>query len=143
MNRVLSTRLPRAMAAIAALVVAVAGSACQTTGARSPEADAELETFYADWEAEIVDAMAELDDGDVARLRDVWPRASFEGATDGVLDVLAQEATVRPFVRRLRRFLETYPSNAVHTQMRTETVDRRMWHVLVDTVNAELRERAI
>lgn len=142
MNPVLSTRLPRAIAAIAALVVAVAGSACQTTGARSPEADAELETFYTDWEAEIVDAMAELDDGDVTRLRDVWPRASFEGATDGVLDVLAQEATLRPFARRLRRFLETYPSNAVQNQMRTETVDRRMWHVLVDTVNAELRERA-
>lgn len=139
MSPLLSTRPAWAPAAIAAVVVA--GAACETTPARSPETEAALETFYADWEAEIVDGVADLDDGGVARLRTVWPRASFEGATAGVLDVLGDEAALRPFTRRLRRFLETYPSNAVHYQMRTETVDRRLWHILVDTVNAELRER--
>lgn len=129
--------------AVSVVIGTVLGAACQTTGARSPETEAALETFYADWEAQIVEEMARLDAGDVARLRDVWPRAGFEGATRDVLDVIAEEATLRPFVRRLRRFLQNYPSNAVHYEMRTETVDRRMWHILVDTVNAELRERPL
>lgn len=125
------------------LIVAALAAGCRTTGARSPETEAALETFYTDWEAEIVDEMARLGDDDVERLRDVWPRAAFEGATRDVLDVLAAEATLRPFVRRLRRFLQNYPSNPVQNQMRTETVDRRMWHILVDTVNAQLRERPL
>lgn len=129
----------RALASIAILAAFAAG--CRTSGARSPETEAALETFYAEWEAEIVDEMAGLGDDQVARLRDVWPRAAFEGATRDVLDVLAAEATLRPFVRRLHRFLRNYPSNAVHYQIGTETVDRRMWHILVDTVNAQLRER--
>lgn len=131
----------RALTATLLIVVALA-AACRTTDARS-ETEAALETFYTDWEAEIVDEMARLGDDDVARLRDVWPRAAFEGATRDVLDVLAAEATLRPFVRRLRRFIQNYPSNPVQYQMRTETVDRRMWHILVDTVNAQLRERPL
>lgn len=138
MNPPTGSTARRLLAAAIALSIA---TACETTGARTPETEAALETFYAEWEAEIVDAMADLGDDDVARLRDVWPRAEFEGATADVLDVLAEEGSLRPFVRRLRRFLETYPSNAVHDQMRTATVDRRTWHVLLDTVNAELRER--
>ncbi len=140
--RMLRTVGTRALAATVLIAAAVA-AACGTTGARSPETEAALQTFYADWETVIVDEMARLEDDDIARLRDVWPVASFEGATRAVLDVLAGDATLRPFVRRLRRFLETYPSNVVHSEMRTETVDRRMWHILVDTVNAQLRERPL
>lgn len=127
---------PRRLLA-AAIVLAVA-AACRSTGAPDPETEAALETFYADWEVEIGTAMAVLDDDDLARLESVWPRAEFEGTVDGVLSVLADEASLRPFVSRLRRFVETYPSNTVHYRLDTATVDRRMWHILVDTVNAEL-----
>jgi hypothetical protein len=41
-------------------------------------------------------------------------------------------------VRGIRRFLRDEPSNWVRRELATEQGDRRLWHVLLDAINAEL-----
>jgi hypothetical protein len=41
-------------------------------------------------------------------------------------------------VRGIRRFLSEEPSNRVRDRIVTEPGDRRLWHILVDSIRAEL-----
>jgi hypothetical protein len=66
------------------------------------------------------------------------PVAEFEGETIEVLMVLGVLPSLQPMVRRLDRFLQLSPSNRVRSEIRTEPGDRRLWHILLDTINAEL-----
>lgn len=128
--------MTRARAALVGL--AIAALACAGTRARSAETEAELARFYEAWEAEVRDAVRDLDPGERRQLEDIWPRAEFEGATRDVIAVIASNPSLRPTARRLERFLRDEPSNRVRVELATETVDLRLWHILVDTVNAEL-----
>ncbi|HUP18619.1 MAG TPA: hypothetical protein VM778_01565 [Gemmatimonadota bacterium] len=130
-----AARLPRS---VVALLVA---AACAGASAGAGELDAEMEEFYAAWETEVADAMRELDSGDRQVFRGIWPRAEFEGATADVLAVLRTEPSLRPTVVRLERFLQFGGSNRVREQLRNESVDRRLWRILIDTVNRELAGR--
>jgi hypothetical protein len=122
----------------AALLVA---AACAGAGAGSGELDAEMEEFYAGWEAAVAEEMSGLDAGARVVLQGVWPRAEFEGATADVLAILQTEPALRPMVTRLERFLQFGTSNRVRDQLQREPVDRRVWHILVDTVNRGLAGR--
>ena len=116
----------------------VAAAACASSRARSPELEAELEAFYADWEAEVRAEIRGLDAGGRDQLLVIWPRAEFEGATNDVLEELGRQPELLPVVRRLREFLQARPSNRVRGELRTQSVDRRLWKILIDSINAEL-----
>jgi hypothetical protein len=132
------TRTRTFRAVLGAALLLAAGAACATTSPRSPELEAELESFYADWEAEVEAEIRALDEGGRSQLMAVWPRAEFEGATNDVLTVLEEEAELQPVVRRLRRFLQSRPSARVTSELQTQSGDHGLWKILVDTINAEL-----
>lgn len=109
-------------------------------GARSRAAvDQEAETFYATFEAEVRSQVRALDEGGIGQLRGILPLAEVEGATEDVLDVIQTRPALRPMVRGIRRFLSEEPSNWVRREIATEQGDRRLWHILLDTIQAELR----
>lgn len=133
MNHARPARLGTALAALAMAILA-----CTAGSARSPETRAELAEFYAAWESEIRAAVADLEEDDLAQLRDIWPAAEFEGTTGEVLEVIATRPALQPLSRRLSRFLNRAPSNRVRGELGTETAERRLWTILVDTINDEL-----
>lgn len=119
-------------------VVGIVAIACAGSAARSPSLEADVEAFYADWENEVREAVQDLDEANRKQLLYVMPVAEFEGETSEVLRILGTRPSLRPMVRRLERFLAFDPSNRVRSEIRTEPGDRRLWHILLDTINAEL-----
>ena len=108
-------------------------------GARSEASvDQETESFYAAFEAEVRSEVRALEEGETEQLRDIIPLAEVEGATRDVLDVIETRPSLRPMVRGIRRFLREEPSNWVRRELATERGDRRLWHILLDSMNAEL-----
>ncbi len=108
-------------------------------GARSQASvDQETETFYATFEAEVRSEVRALEEGETQQLRDIMPLAEVEGATHDVLDVIETRPALRPMVRGIRRFLSDEPSNRVRLELSTERGDRRLWHILLDSINAQL-----
>jgi hypothetical protein len=109
-------------------------------GARSQASvDQETEVFYAAFEAEVRSAVRSLQEDETEQLRDIMPLAEVEGATYDVLDVIETRPPLRPMVRGIRRFLSDEPSNRVRLELNTERGDRRLWHILLDSIHAELR----
>ena len=100
--------------------------------------DRDVEAFYAAFETEVGSAVRELGPDEREQLRDIMPRAEFEGATADVLEVLATRPALRPMVRRIERFLTTQPSGSVRLEIRSSQGDRRLWHILLDSINGEL-----
>lgn len=118
-------------------LIALALAAC--AGARSQTSiDEETAGFYEAFEAEIREAVRDLGPDGRDQLLNIMPAAEVEGATDDVLEVIETRPPLRPFVRRIRRFLQNEPSNWVRRQLATESGDRRLWHVLLDSINGEL-----
>ena len=108
-------------------------------GARSQASvDQETESFYAAFEAEVRSEVRALEEGATEQLRDIMPLAEVEGATRDVLDVIETRPALRPTVRGIRRFLSDEPSNRVRLELNTERGDRRLWHILLDSINSEL-----
>ncbi|MGH7587453.1 MAG: hypothetical protein ACRELU_02560 [Gemmatimonadota bacterium] len=109
-------------------------------GARSQASvDQETEAFYAAFEAEVRSSVRSLEEDEIQQLRDIMPLAEVEGATYDVLDVIETRPALRPMVRGIRRFLRDEPSNWVSNELNTERGDRRLWHILLDSIQAELR----
>ena len=135
-SRVMGTA--RLVSGAAAIVVA---AACAGAGSGAGDIDAEREELYTDWEATVAEEMSGLDSGGRVALQGIWPRAEFEGATADVLAIVQTEPALRPMVTRLERFLQFGTSNRVRDQLQREPVDRRVWHILVDTVNRGLAGR--
>lgn len=100
--------------------------------------DRDVEAFYAAFETEVRSAVRELDPDEREQLRDIMPSAEFEGATADVLEVIATRPALRPMVRRIERFLTTQPSGSVRLEIRSSQGDRRLWHILLDSINGEL-----
>ena len=118
-------------------LIALALAAC--AGARSQASiDEETAGFHEAFEAEVREAVRDLGPDGREQLLGIMPAAEAEGATDDVLEVIETRPPLRPFVRRVRRFLQNEPSNWVRRQLATETGDRRLWHVLLDSINREL-----
>lgn len=117
------------------LGLAVVLTACATSN-ESPEMDAE--SFYAAFGAEVRSAVRDLDPDEREQLLDTLPRAEFEGATTDVLEVIATRPGLTPMVRRIERFLETEPTGSLRLEIRSPQGDRRLWHILLDTINEEL-----
>ena len=113
---------------------ACAGGRSQAT------ADPETEAFYAEFETEVRSQVRALEDDEIRQLRDIMPLAEVEGATRDVLDVIETRPALRPMVRGIRRFLSEEPSNRVRDQIVTEPGDRRLWHILLNSIDAELAE---
>jgi hypothetical protein len=121
----------------ALLLAAWIPAAC--AGARSQaSADPETEAFYAAFETEVRSEVRALGEDEIRQLRDIMPLAEVEGATRDVLDVIETRPALRPMVRGIRRFLSEEPSNRVRDRIVTEPGDRRLWHILVDSIRAEL-----
>jgi hypothetical protein len=109
-------------------------------GARSQASvDQETETFYAAFESEVRSEVRALGADEIEQLGTVMPLAEVEGATNDVLDVIESRPALRPMVRRIRRFLGEEPSNWVRRELATQRGDRRLWHILLDSIRAELR----
>ena len=98
----------------------------------------DTEAFYAAFETEVHRAVRDLGPDERAQLLDVMPTAEVEGATRDILTVLETRPPLRPMVRGIRRFLRDEPSNWVRRELATEPGDRRLWHILLDSINAEL-----
>ncbi len=112
-------------------------------GARSQAAvDRETGAFYAAFETEVRSEVRALEEDEIRQLRDIMPLAEVEGATHDVLDVIETRPALRPMVRGIRRFLSEEPSNWVRRELATERGDRRLWHILLDSIQAELRQTA-
>lgn len=108
-------------------------------GARSQASvNQDTEAFYVAFEAEVRSAVRALGEDEAEQLRDIMPLAEVEGATNDVLDVIETRPALRPMVRRIRRFLRDEPSNWVSNEIATEQGDRHLWHILLDTIRAEL-----
>jgi hypothetical protein len=109
-------------------------------GARSQASvDQETEAFYAAFESEVRSEVRALGADEIEQLGTVMPLAEVEGATNDVLDVIESRPALRPMVRRIRRFLGEEPSNWVRRELATQRGDRRLWHILLDSIRAELR----
>ena len=119
------------------LLAAWIPAAC--AGGRSQSSvDQETEAFYAAFETEVRSQVGALEEGGIRQLRDIMPLAEVEGATRDVLDVIETRPALRPMVRGIRRFLTEEPSNRVHDQIATEPGDRRLWHILLNSIRSEL-----
>jgi len=71
----------------------------------------------------------------LARWRALRSRPVAGGAAAWVLAFVPLTAlTVGP----ASEFLQARPSNRVRGELRTQSVDRRLWKILIDTINAEL-----
>lgn len=129
--------MPRRRRSAILLLSAWLPAAC--AGARSQASlDQETEAFYTAFESEVRAQVRGLGEGEIEQLRDVLPLAEVEGATRDVLDVIEDRPALRPMVRGIRRFLRDEPSNWVRRELATERGDRRLWHILLDTIRAEL-----
>lgn len=122
-----------------AILLLVASVPVACAGARSQASiDQETEAFYAAFESDVRSEVRALGADEIEQLRDIMPLAEVEGATNDVLDVIETRPALRPMVRGIRRFLRDEPSNWVRRELATEQGDRRLWHVLLDAINAEL-----
>lgn len=117
---------------LAAWIAACAGARSQTS------VDQDTEAFYAAFETEVRSVVRALAEDEAKQLRDIMPLAEVEGATNDVLDVIETRPALRPMVRGIRRFLSDEPSNWVRNEIATEHGDRRLWHILLNSIRAEL-----
>jgi hypothetical protein len=121
----------------AALLAAL--TACVSSAGNSGETfEEDVEAFYSAFEVEVENALRELEPDDREQLLDIMPQVEFEGETADVLDVIATRPSLRPMVRRIERFLSTEPAGTVRWEVRSSEGDRRLWHILLDTINGEL-----
>ncbi len=117
------------------LAIVIAGCA----GSRSQASvDQDADAFYAEFEAEVRESVRELGPDERQQLLDIMPVAEVEGATRDVLAVIETRPSLGPMVRRIQRFLQNQPSNWVRRELATERGDRRLWHILLDSINGEL-----